>query len=386
MIYSLEELGLVDAPPESIFDNITSMATSLFDIPVSLVSIVDVDNDRQYFKSQIGLEEPWAAQRQTPLSHSFCQHVVNDNATLVVSDAEKHPLVKDNLAVQELGVATYLGVPIHNPDDEPIGAFCVIDVKPRRWESKEVEQLESLAKCVTDAIRLKAAYLDSEALRKEQAEFTYAISHDLMLPANTLEMILEEVALESDKLSDDVNRFVVDGRGTIRRMRQQAEDVLQYSRSIEMGGSVETISMGPLIDNILSDLKAETRASCANISRSALPEISGNRMQIRALFLNLINNALKYRVPDRCPGISIVSTCDSPDQHSIVVKDNGVGIAPSDQESIFKPFTRLHTQDRYAGTGIGLALCRRVVENHRGSISVTSDGKEGTAFTVNLPV
>lgn len=385
MKYTLEELGLVDAPPESVFDNLTKLATSLFDIPVSLVSIVDFDNNRQFFKSQRGLVEPWAAQRQTPLSHSFCQHVVNDNATLVIEDAAQHQKVKDNLAIRDLGVATYLGAPIYNPEDQPIGALCVIDGKPRRWTPEEIEQLERLSSCVTDAIKLKAAYLDSEFLRKEQADFTYAISHDLMSPTNTLQMILEEVAFESDKLSDDAQRFVADGLGTINRMKQQVEDVLQYSRSVEMDDSIETISIGLLVEDILSDLKAEIHASRASISCGELPEIVGNRIQLRALFLNLINNAMKYRVPERCPIVTITSTRDSDSQHSIIIKDNGIGIAPKDQASIFGLFTRLHVQNQYPGTGIGLALCQRVVENHKGSVVITSDGKEGSIFTVNLP-
>ncbi len=385
MKYSLEELGLIDAPPESIFDNLTKLATSLFDIPVSLVSIVDFDNNRQYFKSQLGLVEPWAAQRQTPLSHSFCQHVVNDNSTLVVEDAAIHPKVKDNLAVRDLGVATYIGAPIYNTDDQPIGAFCVIDGKPRRWTPEEIEQLESLSNCVTDAIKLKAAYLDSERLRQEQSQFTYAISHDLISPANTLLMVLNEVALEGDKLSHDVRELVVEGQGTINRMKQQVEDVLQYSRSVEVDDSTETISIGPLVEDILLDLKGEVLASRANIICGELPEIVGNRMQIRALFLNLISNALKYRVAERDPIVKITSTHEPNRQYSIMVKDNGIGIAAKDQASIFELFTRLHVQEQYAGTGVGLALCNRVAENHGGNIFVTSDSDAGSIFTVNLP-
>ena len=386
MKYNLEELGLIDAPAESVFDNLTKLAASLFDIPVSLVSIVDFDNDRQFFKSQLGLSEPWSAQRQTPLSHSFCQHVVNENATLVVEDAAQHQTFKDNLAVRDLGVATYIGAPIHNPEAEAIGAFCVIDGNPRRWSHKEIEQLERLSRCVTDAIKLKAAYLDSEALRKEQADFTYAISHELKSPANTLQLIFDEVTLECDKLSQDVQMLVAQGHGTLKRMGDQAVDILHYSRTTEVSGVVEAISLGLLVEEIILDLKGDITEAGASILCGELPVIMGCRMQVRGLFQNLICNALKFRVPERSPIVGITSTFDDVlGQQCIMVKDNGIGIAPEYQESIFQLFTRLHLHEEYAGTGIGLALCYRVMKNHHGTISVSSEGHDGSTFTVSFP-
>lgn len=386
MAYSFEELGLVDAPPESIFDNLTKLATSLFDIPVSLVSIVDFDNNRQYFKSQLGLVEPWAAQRQTPLSHSFCQHVVNENATLVVENAAIHHKVKDNLAVRDLGVAAYLGAPVYNPQNEPIGAFCVIDGKPRRWTHEEIEQLERLSNCVTDAIKLKAAYLDSEALRKEQADFTYAISHELKSPANTLHLILDEIALEGDGISNDAHMLVKEGLGTVTRMQDQVEGVLHYSQTTDTGGAIEAIALDVLIKEILIDLRADISASSSSIDCEELPVIIGNRMQIRALFQNLVCNALKFIAPGRRSIITITSTFNElSGQHCIMVKDNGIGIAPENQASIFRLFNRLHLHKEYAGSGIGLALCHRVMKNHHGSIQVTSNGQDGSTFTVVFP-
>ena len=168
MNFTLQQLDLVDAPPEPAYDNLTQLAVQLIKAPVSLVSIVDFENDRQFFKSHIGLPDPWATEQQTPLSHSFCQHVVRKNAPLVVVDAPNHPLVKDNLAIPALGVIAYLGVPIYTPDYQPAGALCVIEGKPRAWTDEEIASLKQLATCVTDAIRLNASLITSEQLRKEQ--------------------------------------------------------------------------------------------------------------------------------------------------------------------------------------------------------------------------
>ena len=156
MKFTLQELGLVDALPEPVYDNLTQLAAHLLKTPVSLISIVDFDNDCQFFKSQLGLSEPWATAQQTPLSHSFCQHVVRKDAPLVVDDAPNHSLVKDNLAISELGVGAYLGVPVYTPEMQPVGALCVIEEKARKWSDEEVASLKQLANCVTDAIRLNA--------------------------------------------------------------------------------------------------------------------------------------------------------------------------------------------------------------------------------------
>ena len=122
---ALRKTGLLDTPPEHAFDRLTRFVTRILNVPVSLVSLVDAD--RQFFKSEIGLPEPWASLRQTPLSHSFCQHLVTADVPLVVEDAPNNPLVCDNLAIRDLGVVSYLGVPLVNPDGYVLGSLCAID-------------------------------------------------------------------------------------------------------------------------------------------------------------------------------------------------------------------------------------------------------------------
>ncbi len=157
--YRLRELGLLDAPQEKDFDAITALAKDVFNVSVALISIIDDAHHRQFFKSQIGLSAPWARRRQTPLTHSFCQYVRQFGEPLIVNDAKTHDLVKDNLAIRDLNVASYLGAPIHAPDGEPIGALCVIDDKPRHWTQGDVEMLGKLARCVSHEVRMKAAKL-----------------------------------------------------------------------------------------------------------------------------------------------------------------------------------------------------------------------------------
>lgn len=153
----LYRLGLVDTPPEESFDKFTRLVAFAVDVPVALVSFVEEDKDRQFFKSQIGLPCPWAEDRQTPLSHSFCQYVKRDNRPLIVENAPEDSRVCTNLAIPDLGVRAYLGVPIHDPEEAPLGALCAIDSTPRTWERFDIDFMIDLATCVTDQIRLRAA-------------------------------------------------------------------------------------------------------------------------------------------------------------------------------------------------------------------------------------
>ena len=110
---------------------------------MALVSLVD--DDRQFFKSCLGLPQPWAAQRQTPLSHSFCQHVVESGRPLVISDAREHPVLRDNPAIRDLGIIAYAGVPLIAPTGDVLGTLCAIDHQPRHWTTEQVEILSPIS-------------------------------------------------------------------------------------------------------------------------------------------------------------------------------------------------------------------------------------------------
>ena len=128
---ALLETGLLDSPPEESFDRLTRVASGLLGVGAALVSLVD--SDRQFFKSQIGLAQPWSGQRQSRLSHSFCQWVVSGKEELVVRNAREHPVLRDNLAVRDMGVIAYAGTPLTARAGQVIGSFCAIDSKPHAW-------------------------------------------------------------------------------------------------------------------------------------------------------------------------------------------------------------------------------------------------------------
>ena len=162
---ALHRAALLDTPADAAFDRLTRLATIVLGVPVSLVSLVDAD--RQFFKSQQGLPDPWASQRQTPLTHSFCQHVVVRNQPLVIEDARHDPLLRDNRAIDELGVVAYAGFPIMSADGQVIGSFCAIDHHPRRWTETELEVLRELASLAHTELELRAALDDADVAARD---------------------------------------------------------------------------------------------------------------------------------------------------------------------------------------------------------------------------
>jgi len=161
-LHALHALGLLDQPPTQAFDRLTTLVTTILHVPVALVSLVDFN--RQFFVSCLGLPEPWASARQTPLSHSFCQHVVTTGAPLIINDARQHPLVADNLAVPDLGVVAYLGIPLTTPNGHVLGTLCAIDTQPRMWASQEVGLLSELAAFVLTELDLRRELVEHQRL------------------------------------------------------------------------------------------------------------------------------------------------------------------------------------------------------------------------------
>ncbi|HET7134724.1 MAG TPA: diguanylate cyclase [Casimicrobiaceae bacterium] len=144
--------GLVDGPTRDALDRLTRLAARLLGVPTALVSLVD--SERQFFASAVGLSEPWASLRGTPLSHSFCQYVVQSDAPLVVESAPSHPVVCDSRAIDDLGIIAYAGIPLRTAQGHVLGSFCAIDTQPRHWSEEDLETLRDLSLAVVAEIEL----------------------------------------------------------------------------------------------------------------------------------------------------------------------------------------------------------------------------------------
>ena len=146
---ALRATGLLDSDPDPSFDRHVRLAAEVLNAPVALVSLID--EDRQFLKSCIGVEDE---SRETPLSHSFCQHAVAQREPLIVEDAREHPVLKTNPAIEEMGSVAYAGVPLIDADGHALGTLCVLDSRPRQWTKHQVELLGDLAASVVSEIAL----------------------------------------------------------------------------------------------------------------------------------------------------------------------------------------------------------------------------------------
>jgi light-regulated signal transduction histidine kinase (bacteriophytochrome) len=186
-----------------------------------------------------------------------------------------------------------------------------------------------------------------------------------------------------ERLDGDAKEFtayIVDGAA---RMKQLIEDLLAYSRVGTKGKEFRPVPLEQALRRAIVNLRAAIEESGASVTYDALPVAAADDVQVAQLFQNLIGNALKFRSAS-VPRIH-VSCIDHPTEHQIVVSDNGIGIESQYFERIFMVFQRLHNKGEYPGTGIGLAICKKVVERHGGRIWVESTPGEGSAFHFTLP-
>jgi len=172
---ALRQTALLDTPPEEGFDRLTRMAARLLGAPTSLISLVT--DERQFFKSTMGLPEPWATRRSAPLSFSFCSTVAGTGEPLVVEDARRHPLLRHSQALRELGWVAYAGVPLISRDGHVLGSFCVVDRTPRLWSERDIALLQDLAASAVTEIELRremAQRGQAESGRRENEEQLYS--------------------------------------------------------------------------------------------------------------------------------------------------------------------------------------------------------------------
>ena len=175
---ALQQTSLLDTPPEEAFDRLTRLATTLLRVPVALVSLVD--GDRQFFKSSVGLPEPLASLRQTPLTHSFCKHVVASGEPVIVSDI-RNSNFKDNPSVFGIGEIAYTGIPLTTTEGHALGSFCVVDARARKWTEEEIETLKTLASSVMAEIATRRMAKElrelSNGLQRLVEDRTRELSH-----------------------------------------------------------------------------------------------------------------------------------------------------------------------------------------------------------------
>lgn len=226
-----------------------------------------------------------------------------------------------------------------------------------------------------------------ESSNEELQQFAYVASHDLKEPLRMIgsytSLIKRRYVTNLDPTAHEFMDFVVDG---VTRMENLLNDLLTYSRvnsrELVLKNIDTKITMAIVLNNLQEAIKRQD--ATVNINYDKMPEIKASKTQINQLFQNLISNAIKFRGP-HSPVINIDCQKNN-DQYIFSIKDNGIGINPENQQKIFEMFRRLHTNEEFEGTGIGLATCKKIVEKHKGKIWVESTVGEGSSFFFSIPI
>jgi PAS domain S-box-containing protein len=219
----------------------------------------------------------------------------------------------------------------------------------------------------------------------ELQEFAYTASHDLSEPLRMVASYLGLLERRSgDALDDEAREFLGQAVDGARRMRALIDDLLLYSRVANEEPRREQVDLNEIVEQVLRVLGPAIDAESARVEAGRLPTLEAEPMQIAQLLQNLIGNAVKFHRPG-VPPVVRIGARRTTGGCVVTVADEGIGIPDADQERIFAMFTRLHGRDEYAGTGIGLAICRRIAERHGGRIYVESDAGSGSAFHTLLP-
>ena len=266
-----------------------------------------------------------------------------------------------------------------------------------KYQQELEYQNETLASKVTERTQELTLYSDElSRSNRELEEFAFVASHDLQEPLRKIQAFSDRLeTMFKDELGEKGIDYIARMKNAAQRMSNLINDLLEFSRVTTRGKDFADTDLKQVLDDVLSDLEIAIKESNAQVNVGEMPVIQADLSQMQQLFLNLISNAVKFRRPDVTPIITIEyqhHTEFNDDYNTelewqiITVKDNGIGFAPEYTDKIFVPFQRLHGRSQYKGTGIGLSVCRRIVERHGGTIAAQSETGEGATFIIKLPV
>jgi signal transduction histidine kinase len=368
-----------------------------------------------------GMSEGYIIQRRHFKSgEGVAGKVFQQGETFLVEDMEQYPHL--NEMAQRDGVRSVASIPIRSRD-KIVGVMSILSHGQRRFTPPEIDLLTAIGNQIGTALenaRLfegiaqgkEALEWQAQELARSNAEleqFAYVASHDLQEPLRMVSSYVRLLARRyKDSLDADADEFIEYAVGGAKRMQNLIQDLLAYSRVGTRGKEFELIGCEAVLGQTLANLQVAMEESGAVVTNDPLPAVRADATQLGQLFQNLIGNAIKFRA-NRPPRIHVSAQPMEEIRNSefgirnsedggpktqdlrpktewlFSVRDNGIGIDPRHAERIFLIFQRLHGKNDYPGTGIGLAICKRIVERHGGRIWMESAPGQGTTFYFTIP-
>ncbi|MBI2944346.1 MAG: PAS domain-containing protein [Candidatus Wallbacteria bacterium] len=280
--------------------------------------------------------------------------------------------------------------------DLPDGTWLSVSARPLLDSAGHITGAMAIFRDVSRQKRAETARTEFERRlqqsNKELEEFAFAASHDLQEPLRKILAFGELLCSEyGAALPEQARDYVLRMQGGAVRMQSLIRDLLDYSRITSRGETFIPVDLGDVAREVVDHLEMRIRESTGSVELGELPAVQADPTQMFQLLQNLVSNALKFRKPDVAPVVKVWGRTLQSDQDSdrgqceLTVSDNGIGFEQRFADRIFGVFQRLHSRHAYEGTGIGLAICRKIVSRHGGSIQALSSPGEGTRFVVRLP-
>ncbi len=384
---AVAETHLLDSAPEEAFDRLTRLAARILDVPVVLISLVD--SDRQFFKSVQGSPGALELPRQTPLSYSFCKHVVTTREPLVVEDARVHALVRENPAIG-LGVIAYAGIPLVNSQGLVLGSFCAIDSKPHDWSEDQIDLLRDLTAAAVTEIELRRTNEQLRRANQAKDQFFAMLSHELRTPLSPA--LLTATHLDADSNFPDRYREEIQLIHRNIDLEVRMIDSLFDLTRIQSGKltlHTELVNTADTLGSSVSMCASEAAAKSIILQLDLHADrsvVRADSAKLQQVFCNLIKNSIKFGNPGDT--IRLRSRDEPGDWLVIEVTDTGLGISPELLPNIFDAFEqgKQAITENFGGLGLGLAICKGIIEAHGGTIRAASAGVgKGAKMTVRIP-
>lgn len=318
---------------------------------------------------------------------------------LPAGDALLHPSTREfaESYLKPQGISAMMDVPFRL-EGKVIGILCHEHVGgPREWSLEDQEFASSVADMISLAYTAESRNRAEEALQQaseelkrsnvELEQFAYVASHDLQEPLHLISAFTDRILnLYTGVLDEKGADYLRRVQRSVKRMRQLIDDLLQFSRITTRGKPFASVRLNQVLADLLKDLEVRLAETGGKVELGTLPEVFADTLQMRQLFQNLIVNALKFRRPAEAPRVQVSAKILGDGFCEISVQDNGIGFDEKYLEQIFLPFSRLHSYFEYEGSGIGLAVCQKIVSRHGGEITAQSRPGEGSRFIFTLPL
>ena len=325
--------------------------------------------------------------------HGSCGAATSTGKLVVTENIETDPLWKKfkNLPLSN-GLKACWSSPITGADNKILGTFALYFDHPKAPIKDQIKLIQSFTHLVGIAIEHKKAedQLKNYATELERSnealkDFASIASHDLQEPLRKIILFSDRLQGTIPDLDERNHEYLERMQNAAQRMQQFINDLLLFSRVSTQCKPFQPTDFRKIVEHVIEDLDARILQTKGTITIEDLPSLEADVFQIHQLFQNLISNALKYHRKDVPPKITISSQLKSNNSWELTLIDNGIGFDEQFKDRIFKPFERLHGKSKYEGTGMGLAICKKIVDIHNGKIKVRSQPGVGTTITITLP-